>query len=71
MLTLVQGERRGSQVTVPPGESNVPFVQVEEAMSFPVPGREDLEAYVVYVGFDPSALAPQPERPKRPGKKAR
>jgi hypothetical protein len=57
-------------VTVPPGESNVPFVQVEEGMSFPVPGREDLEAYVVYVGFDPSALAPQPEK-KRPAKKAR
>jgi hypothetical protein len=57
-------------VTVPPGESNVPFVQVEEGMTFPVPGREDLEAYVVYVGFDPSALAPQPEKQKRPGKKA-
>jgi hypothetical protein len=57
-------------VNVPQGESNVPFVQVEEGMSFPVPGREDLEAYVVYVGFDPSALAPQPEQKRRPGKKA-
>ncbi len=57
-------------VTVPPGESNIPFVQVEEGMTFPVPGREDLEAYVVYVGFDPNALAP--EKPtKRPSKKAR
>jgi hypothetical protein len=57
-------------VNVPQGESNVPFVQVEEGMSFPVPGRDDLEAYVVYVGFDPSALAPQPEQKRRPGKKA-
>lgn len=57
-------------VTISPGESNVPFVQVEEGMTFPVPGREDLEAYVVYVGFDPNALAP--EKPtKRPSKKAR
>ncbi|HML11748.1 MAG TPA: hypothetical protein VK456_00495 [Xanthobacteraceae bacterium] len=58
------------QVMVPPGETNVPFVQVEEAMTFPVPSRSDLEAYVVYVGFDPSALAP-PEKPRRPSKKAR
>jgi hypothetical protein len=58
-------------VTVPPGESNVPFVQVEENLTFPVPDRSDLEAYVVYVGFDASALPAQPERPKRPSKKAR
>jgi hypothetical protein len=57
-------------VMVPPGQGNVPFVHVEENMSFPIPKREDLEAYVVYVGFDPSALAAQPERPKRPSKKA-
>jgi hypothetical protein len=56
-------------VTVSPGETNVPFVQVEEGMSFPVPSRDDLEAYVVYVGFDPNALTP--EKPQRPGKKAR
>jgi hypothetical protein len=56
-------------VTLSPGETNVAFVQVEEGMTFPVPSREDLEAYVVYVGFDPSALAP--ERAKKPAKKAR
>jgi hypothetical protein len=56
-------------VMVSPGETNVPFVQVEEGMSFPVPSRADLEAYVVYVGFDPSALAP--ERPTRPAKKGK
>ena len=56
-------------VTLQPGESNVPFVQVEEGMTFPVPDRQDLEAYVVYVGFDPSALAP--EKPRPPGKKGR
>lgn len=57
-------------VMVSTGESNVPFIQVEEGMSFPVPNRQDLEAYVVYVGFDPSAMAP-PEKPRRPAKKAR
>src|SRR5262249_1760580 len=57
-------------VNVSAGESNVPFVQVEEGMSFPVPSAQDLEAYVVYVGFDPSALAPQ-EKQKRPAKKGK
>jgi hypothetical protein len=56
-------------VNVSAGETNVPFVQVEEGMSFPVPSARDLEAYVVYVGFDPSALAP--EQPRRPAKKAK
>jgi hypothetical protein len=58
-------------VMVPPGQSNVPFVQVEEDMTFPVPKTADLEAYVVYVGFDSSALSAAPERPKRPAKKAK
>ena len=57
-------------VNISAGETNVPFVQVEEGMSFPLPSARDLEAYVVYVGFDPSALAP-PEKPKRPAKKAK
>jgi hypothetical protein len=56
-------------VTIPAGQTNVPFVQVEEGMSFPVPSGRDLEAYVVYVGFDPSALAP--EKPTRPAKKGK
>jgi hypothetical protein len=56
-------------VDVPAGQTNVPFVQIEEGMSFPMPSAQDLEAYVVYVGFDSGALA-QPERPKR-GKRAR
>jgi hypothetical protein len=57
-------------VDVPAGQTNVPFVQVEEGMSFPVPSAQDLEAYVVYVGFDPSALA-APEKPRRPAKKGK
>lgn len=57
-------------VMVSAGETNVPFVQVEEAMSFPVPSSSDLEAYVVYVGFDANALTPE-KPPKQPSKKAR
>jgi hypothetical protein len=57
-------------VMVPPGQTNVPFVHVEEDMTFPVPKRAELEAYVVYAGFDANALTAPPER-KQPAKKAR
>jgi hypothetical protein len=30
----------------------VQFVDVEEGLSFPLPSSSELEAYVVYVGFD-------------------
>ena len=39
-------------VTVPPDQSNVQFVDVEEGLSFPMPPASELDAYVVYVGFD-------------------
>jgi len=39
-------------VTVPPGATNVTFTDIEEDLSFPVPARNALEAYVVYIGFD-------------------
>lgn len=39
-------------VTMPPGETNVVFSDVEEDLSFPLTTYADLDAYVVYVGFD-------------------
>jgi hypothetical protein len=51
-------------VTIPQGQTNVPFVQVEEDMTFPTPPGADLDAYVVYVGFDPEGLKARPERPR-------
>ena len=39
-------------VALPPGETNVMFSDVEEDLSFPLPSYADLDAYVVYVGFD-------------------
>jgi hypothetical protein len=53
-------------VTIPPGQSNVPFVHIEEDISFPLPKPAELAAYVVYVGFDPT-LVKEPE--KKPEKK--
>lgn len=39
-------------VIVAPDQTHVQFVDVEEGLSFPLPSGSELEAYVVYVGFD-------------------
>jgi len=39
-------------VVVPPDQMHVQFVDIEEGLTFPMPSGGDLEAYVVYVGFD-------------------
>jgi hypothetical protein len=39
-------------VTIAPGQTHVQFVDVEEGLAFPLPPRSELEAYVIYVGFD-------------------
>src|SRR5688500_13778344 len=40
-------------VAVPDGQANVPFTHVDSEVAFPVPADRDLDAYIVYVGFDP------------------
>jgi hypothetical protein len=50
-------------VAIPPGQTSVPFVHVEQDLTFPMPRAADFEAYVVYVGFDPQSLNAKPERP--------
>jgi len=44
---------------VPPGQSNVAFSDVEEELSFPMPSRAELPAYMVYVGFDEIGDGPE------------
>ena len=39
-------------VTVGPDQTHVQFVDVEEGLSFPAPPRSEIDAYVIYVGFD-------------------
>jgi hypothetical protein len=39
-------------VALPPGTPNVLFTDVEEDISFPMPSRDEIQAYVLYVGFD-------------------
>ena len=57
-------------VTIPPDQTNVQFVQVEEDISFPLPKPAELAAYLVYVGFDPT-LVKEPEKNPPPKKKPR
>jgi hypothetical protein len=56
-------------VAIPPGQTSVPFMHVEQDMSFAMPRGGDLDAYVVYVGFDPLSLSTRPERPAKKPKK--
>ena len=74
--TRVRRRKRSSSkfyrlaVAVPPGQINVPFVHVEQDLTFPLPRGTELDAYVVYVGFDPASLNQKPER-KPPAKRAK
>ena len=54
-------------VAIPPGETSVAFMQIEEELSFPMPRGSGLDAYVVYIGFDRAAVK-EPEK-KKPAKK--
>jgi hypothetical protein len=40
------------QVVVAPDQTYVQFIDVEDALTFPVPSGSEIDAYVIYVGFD-------------------
>ena len=65
--TIASKFRRIS-VTLPPGTTNVAFTDIEENLRFPMPSPTELEAYVVYIGFDRAAVK-EPEKKKPPAKK--
>jgi hypothetical protein len=52
-------------VTIPPGQSGVPFTHVEDDLTFALPPDKDISAYVIYVGFDPQGLARQKHAPAK------
>jgi hypothetical protein len=54
-------------VNVPAEEGNVAFEDVDDSLTFAIPPLEDLQYYVIYVGFD--AAGDTPEK-KPPAKKA-
>ena len=58
-------------VVVPPEQTHVQFVDVEEGLSFPMPSSAELDAYVVYVGFDEigDKNEKRPKAPKKPAQR--
>jgi hypothetical protein len=55
-------------VAIPPNQTNVPFMHLEENVSFLLPSRNELAAYVVYVGFDQMAAVERPARKTKAGR---
>lgn len=53
-------------VTLASGQPNAPFLHIEEDISVPMPPGDELDSYVIYVGFDPLGTK---EAPKRPAKR--
>ncbi len=49
---------------VQPGETNTLFTYVEEGLSFPTPSRDELSAYVIYIGFDQHMAEPPAKKAK-------
>ena len=58
-------------VTIPTGELNLPWLHVEEEMTVPRPSAQELEAYVIYIGFDPGGATSSPPKPAAKPKRAR
>lgn len=54
-------------IDVPANSPNVAFTQIEDQVSFPLPQPEELQTYVIFVGFDTMA---QPQQRGR-GRQAR
>ena len=50
-------------VTVPANDPNVLFSHVAAGLDFPMPRGGEIDSYVVYIGFDPSAVREQ-KKPK-------
>jgi hypothetical protein len=53
-------------VNVPPGTTQVPFTQIEDDLTFPLPADKNLEKYVIYVGFDPQGVPPAAKAKAQP-----
>jgi hypothetical protein len=52
-------------ISVQPGQTAVPFTHIEQDVTFPMPRPAVLEAYVVYVGFDPTGMPAKPTKQKQ------
>jgi hypothetical protein len=58
-------------VSIQPGQPNLPWIHVEEEMMIPRPTDEDLDRYVIYIGFDPDGATSSKPKPAPKPKTAR
>ena len=56
-------------VTIPQNQLNLPWLHIEEEMTVPLPPGDEIDSYVIYIGFDPDGAAAQ--QPAKPAPKAR
>lgn len=58
-------------VTIPEGAPSVAFTHIDEAVTFPQPPVDEMNSYIVYVGFDPAGdKQPAAKKPApKPGAK--
>jgi hypothetical protein len=62
-------------VTVPADTTSALFTHIEEDLAFPMPKGNEIDSYVVYIGFDPAGAREMdrkkpPTRPSRPPPRA-
>ncbi|MFG1295471.1 hypothetical protein [Xanthobacter variabilis] len=55
-------------VEIPAGQQQSAFTVIEDQLSFPLPKPDEVERYVVYVGYDPQGEKPKPAASSRPRK---
>ena len=48
-------------VVIGEGQPSISFTHIEDDLTVPMPGKDSLEAYVLYIGFDPMGLTQKPK----------
>ena len=67
--TIVTRFKR-AQAMVGPNDANLPFTDIDDGLTFPMPSLAELETYVVYVGFDPIGEKPEKKPPPKTAKRS-
>jgi hypothetical protein len=67
--TIVTRFKR-AQAMVGPNDANLPFTDIDDGLTFPMPSLAELEAYVVYIGFDPIGEKPEKKPPPKTAKRS-
>jgi hypothetical protein len=50
-------------VTIPQNQLNQPWLHIEEEMTVPRPSGDEIETYVIYIGFDPEGVGAARPKP--------